>query len=125
MILSIIPYLVLGMILGKLIDFPFQPFIKVSLDWIVAGIQAAFLFFQLRIIKKFLKRRIKETFKVQNIILQYFVLDGAIKMLPSDMSYYLFYAIILILFQGGVLALVQEDLNRYWQQERRRLTLTK
>lgn len=125
LILSIIPYLVLGMILGKLIDFPFQPFIKVSLDWIVAGIQAAFLFFQLRIIKKFLKRRIKETFKVQNIILQYFVLDGAIKMLPSDMSYYLFYAIILILFQGGVLALVQEDLNRYWQQERRRLTLTK
>ena len=51
-------------------------------------------------IKRFLKRRIKESFKVLNIILLYFVLDGTIKMLPSDMPYYLFYAIILILFQG-------------------------
>ncbi|MCH8312866.1 MAG: PrsW family intramembrane metalloprotease [Nitrospinae bacterium] len=125
LILSIIPYFVLGMILGKLMDFPFQPFIKVSLDWIIAGIQAAFLFLQLRIIKRFLKRRIKGTFNVPAIVLQYFILDGSIKMLPSDMSYYLFYAIILILFQGVVLALVQEDLNRYWQQERRRLALTK
>jgi len=125
LIFSIIPYFVLGIILGKLINLPFQSFIKGSLDWIVAGIQTAFLFFQLRMIKRFLKRRIKESFKVMNIILLYFALDGAIKMLPSDMPYYLFYAIILILFQGGVLALVQVDLNRYWQQERRRLAETK
>lgn len=125
LILSIIPYFVLGIFLGKLSDIPFQPFIKGSLDWIVAGIQTAFLFFQLRMIKRFLKRRIKESFKVLNIILLYFALAGAIKMLPSDMPYYLFYAIILILFQGGVLARVQVDLNRYWQQERRRLAETK
>ncbi len=125
LMLSIIPYFVLGMILGKLIDFPFHPFIKVSLDWIVAGIQTAFLFFQLRMIKRFLKRRVKESFKVLTIILQYFILDGAIKMLPADMPYYLFYAIILILIQGGILSLVQVDLNRYWLQERRRLAETK
>ncbi len=125
LILSIIPYFALGIILGKLINFPFQPFIKASLDWIVAGIQTAFLYFQLRMIKRFLKRRIKGSFKVLTIILQYFVLDGAIKMLPSDMPYYPYYAIILILFQGAVLALVQADLNRYWQQERRRLAEAK
>jgi RsiW-degrading membrane proteinase PrsW (M82 family) len=125
LILSIIPYFVLGMFLGKITGFPFQPFMKASLDWVIAGIQTAFLFFQLRMIKRFLKRRIKESFKIQIIVIQYFVLDGAIKMLPSEMSYYPFYAIILILFQGGVLALVQEDLNRYWQQERRRLAETK
>jgi RsiW-degrading membrane proteinase PrsW (M82 family) len=124
LILSIIPYFVLGVILGKLIDFQFQHFFKVSLDWIVAGIQTVFLLFQLRMIKRFLKRRIKESFKVLNITLLYFALDGAIKALPSDMPYYLFYAVILILFQGGVLALVQVDLNRYWQQERRRLAET-
>jgi RsiW-degrading membrane proteinase PrsW (M82 family) len=125
LILSIIPYFVLGIFLGKFINSPFQPFIKGSLDWIVAGIQTAFLYFQLRMIKRFLKRRIKESFKVLNIILLYFALDGTIKMLSSDMPYYLYYAIILILFQGGVLALVQVDLNRYWQQERRRFAETK
>jgi RsiW-degrading membrane proteinase PrsW (M82 family) len=125
LILSIVPYFVLGIFLEKFINSPFQPFLKVSLDWIIAGIQTAFLFFQLRMIKRFLKRRIKESFKILNIILLYFVLDGAIKMLPSNMPYYLFYSIILIFIQGGVLALVQVDLNRYWQQERRRLVDTK
>ena len=125
LIFSIIPYFVLGIVFEKLINPPFQFFIEVSLHWIVAGIQTAFLFFQLRMIKRFLKRRIMESFKVLTIILPYFALDGAIKMLPSDMSFYLLYAIILVLFQGGILALVQADLNRYWQQERRRLAETK
>ncbi len=125
LVLSIIPYFVLGIILARLIDFPFQSFIKASLDWVVAGVQTTFLYFQLRMIKRFLKRRIKESFKVLTIILQYFILDGAIKMLPSDMPYYLFYGIILILLQGAVLALVQADLNRYWQQERGRLVEVK
>jgi len=124
-VLSIIPYLVLGMILEKSIGYQFEPFLKISLDWVVAGIQTAFLFFQLRIIKRFLKRRVKGTFKVLTIILKFFILDGAIKMLPPDMSHYLFYAIVLILFQGWVLADVQRDLNKYWGQERRRLTETK
>lgn len=124
-ILSIIPYFIFGVILGKLNNFQFEPIIKILLDWVVAGIQTAYLFFQLRMIKKFLKRRIKKSFKVLAITFQYFALDGAIKMLPSDMSYYVFYAIILILFQGAVLALVQADLNKYWQQERRRLAKAK
>jgi protease PrsW len=124
-IFSIIPYLVLGMFQGKLIAPQFQTFAKISMDWVIAGIQTAFLFFQLQIIKRFLKRRIKATFKIFPIVLQFFILGGAIKMLPPNMSYYLFYTILLILFQGAVLAHVQGDLNRYWQQERRRLAQTK
>jgi len=122
--LSLIPYLILGMILGKMNHFQFEPVFKITLDWVVAGTRTAFLFFQLRIIKRFLKRRLIGTFSVSIIIIQFFILDGAIKMLPPDMSYYLFYSIVLVLFQGWVLAGVQNDLNSYWQQERRRLTET-
>jgi hypothetical protein len=120
--LSLIPYLILGMILGKVNHLQVEPVFKISLDWVVACARTAFLFFQLRIIKRFLKRRSIGTFSVSTIIVKFFILDGAIKMLPPDMSYYLFYSIILILFQGWVLARVQNDLNSYWQQERRRLT---
>jgi len=124
-ILSIIPYYVFGVVLGKFHGFQFEPFIRISLDWIVAGIQTAFLYFQLRIIKRFLKRRIKRTFKVFTVIFQYFVLNGLIKMLPSDMSFYLFYSINLILIQGWFLVGVQNDLNSYWHLERRRVALIK
>ncbi len=120
-ILSTIPYFILGSILGNSTSNSFGPLFKTSLDWVVAGTQTVFLFFQLRIIKRFLKRRIKGTFRVRPIILQFFILSGAIKMLPPDMSYYLFYSIILTLFQGWILVGIQKDLNSYWQQERRRL----
>lgn len=120
-IFSIIPYFIFGMLLEKLASPSFEPYLKIALDWLVAGVQTIFLFFQLRIIKRFMKRRIKGTFKVLPIVLQFFVLSGAIKMLPSDMTHYLFYAIILILCQGWILVGVQKDLNSYWQLERRRL----
>lgn len=124
-ILSTIPYFIFGVVVGKYDESQFRPFIKILLDWDIAGIQSAFLFFQLAIIKRFLKRRIKGSFRVLIIVLGYFVLDGSIRMLPSDMAYYLFYVIFLVLFQGGVLAVVQNDLNRYWQGERKRLAEAK
>jgi RsiW-degrading membrane proteinase PrsW (M82 family) len=124
-ILSTIPYFILGVVVGKINNFQFEPVIKILLDWIVAGIQTAYLFFQLRIIKNFLKRRIKGTFRVPAIIFPFFILNGSIKMLPPDMSYFLFYSIILILAQGWILVSVQKDLNGYWLQERRRLVETK
>lgn len=124
-IISIIPYFVLGMILRKLDDFQFHTLFMVSLDWIVAGVRTVFLYFQLRIIKRYLKRQLKGTFNILVIVVQFFILDGAIKMLPADMPYYLFYVVTLILFQGWVLASVQNDLNSYWQLERRKLTEAK
>lgn len=124
-IFSTIPYFIYGVILEKSDEFQFKPGIKIFLDWGIAGIQATFLFFQLAIIKKFLKRRIKGSFQVLTIVLGYFVLDGSIRILPSDVAYYLYYAIIMTLVQGGILAVVQNDLNRYWQEERRRSAETK
>jgi len=122
---TIMPYFIYGVLLRKSNGFHFEPFVKVSLDWIVAGIQSSFLYFQLRVIKRFLKRRIGGTFNVISIVFQFFALSGLIKMLPSNMSYFLFYAISLTFFQGWILTSVQNDLNIYWQRERRRLAETK
>jgi len=124
-IFSIIPYFVYGVVVGKSNEIQLKSFIQIFLNWGIAGMQSTFLFFQLATIKRFLKRRIKGSFQILTIVLAYFILDGSIRILSSDMAYYLFYVIILILFQGGVLALVQNDLNRYWQEERGRMAETK
>ncbi|MFQ5449226.1 MAG: PrsW family intramembrane metalloprotease [Nitrospinaceae bacterium] len=123
-IVSIIPYFIYGMVLASSIEFKWEGFIKISLDLTVAGIRSVFLFFQLRILKRFLKRRIKGSFGVLTIVLAYFVLDTAIKLLSLGTPFYLLLTIILVLGQGGVLAVVQKDLNRYWKLERERIADT-
>lgn len=95
-----------------------ESFSMIAFHGALAGVQAAFLFFQIRMIKRFLKRRIKGTFRVFPIALAFFVLSGLSHLLPPDMPYYLFFLTVSILGQGGILAFVQKDLNIYWRIER-------
>ena len=50
----------------------------------------------------------------------FFILSGLKKTLSPTINYYLFIEMILIFFQGLVLAFVQRDLNRYWKHENER-----
>jgi RsiW-degrading membrane proteinase PrsW (M82 family) len=115
---AIIPYFVYGVILGESGLSQFHPFMKFSFDWVIAGIQAGFLFFQLRIIKRFLKRKMKGTFNVGGVVFGFFILNGLGKLWSPDLNYYWFAVVILVVCEGIVLAFVQKDLNAYWKLER-------
>jgi len=114
---AIIPYFVYGVILGKSGLSQFPPYVKIPFDLVIAAIPAIFLFFQIRILKRFLKRKIKGTFNVGAIILGFFVLNGLGKMWSLNLSYYWIAAITFIVCEGIVLAFVQKDLNTYWKLE--------
>jgi len=116
---AVIPYFIYGVILGDSGLPQLHPFAKILFDLVIAGIQAGFLFFQLRILKRFLKRKMKGTFRVGVIVLGFFVLNGLGKLWSSDLFYDWFVVLILIVCEGIVLAFVQRDLNTYWQLERR------
>jgi RsiW-degrading membrane proteinase PrsW (M82 family) len=115
---AIFPYFVYGVILGESAVPQFHSSVKISFDLVIAGIPAIFLFFQLRILKRFLKRKMKGTFNVGIIVIGFFVLNGLGKLWPPNVSYYWFAVMILIVFEGIVLAFVQKDLNAYWKLER-------
>jgi protease PrsW len=116
---AIIPYFVYGVVLGRSGLSQFHPLVKILFDLVIAGIQAGFLFFQLRIIKRFLKRKIKGSFNLVWIVLGFFVLNGLGKLWSSHLFYDWFVVMILIVCEGIVLAFVQRDLNAYWKLERR------
>lgn len=117
---AVIPYYFYGIALGKFDILEFSLLVKHVFHLGLSGIQAVFLFFQLRVMKRFLKRKMKGTYRVMAIVLGFFVFQGLGRMLPPDVSYYLVFAIIFILGEGVVLAFVQKDLNTYWDIERDR-----
>jgi protease PrsW len=119
---AIIPYFIYGMVLGGMGLSQFHPFVKISFDLIIAGIQAAFLLFQLRIVKRFLKRKMKGTFSVGVIVLGFFILNSLGKLWSADLAYYWLAVMILVACEGIVLAFVQKDLNAYWKLGRRKKT---
>jgi RsiW-degrading membrane proteinase PrsW (M82 family) len=115
---TIIPYFVYGVILGESGLSQFPSYVKIPFDLIIAAIPAVFLFFQLRILKRFLKRKMKGTFSVGIIVLGFFVLNGLGKLWALSFSYYWFAVIVFIVCEGIILAFVQKDLNAYWKLER-------
>ncbi len=117
---AVIPYYLYGIALERFGVTQFSLWVLHVFHFGLAGVQAAFLFLQLRLIKRFLKRKLKGTFRVTAITLGFFALNGLGRMLPPDFSYYLVSAIIFILCEGVVLAYVQKDLNAYWKIERDR-----
>lgn len=117
---AVVPYYLYGIALERFGVTEFSLLVKHLFHFGLAGIQAAFLFFQLRLMKRFLKRKLKRTFRVTTITLGFFVLNGLGRMLPPDLSYYLLFAMIVIVCEGVVLAFVQKDLNAYWETERDR-----
>ena len=94
-----------------------SPVADISFDLAVAGTETAFLFFQFQMFSGFLKKKLTKPFSVPAIILGFFILSGLKKVLPLTIPFYLFWEMVLILIQGGVLAIVQRDLNLYWRLE--------
>jgi RsiW-degrading membrane proteinase PrsW (M82 family) len=117
---AIVTYFIYGMVLEESGLSQFHPFVKILFDLTIAGIQAAFLFFQLRIIKRFLKRKMKGTFSVVAIVLGFFILNGLGKLWSPGLPYYWLAILIFVACEGIVLAFVQKDLNAYWKLERKK-----
>jgi protease PrsW len=120
-IFTILPYFFYGVILNILDLGQASPLVDIFFNLVVAGIETTFLYFQFQMFSGFLKKKLEKPFSVPVIILSLFILSGLKKILPSTIPYYLIWEMVLILFQGGVLAIVQRDLNLYWELENERV----
>jgi len=121
---TIIPSFIYGFVLGKWQNYSFDPPIEIAFNILMAGIEAAFLFFLLRMIRGFFNDAQKKSFPMGLTVLMFFALSVLRKFLPLDISFYWGLEFILILLQGGVLAVVQQHLNVYWALEREKLADT-
>jgi len=120
-VFTILPYFVYGVIKKKLLlTGAGGPVADALLDLFVAAIESAFLYYQFQMFSGFLKKKLKKSFSVSIIILSFFVLSGLRKVLLPTIPFYIFWEMVLILTQGGVLAFVQRDLNLYWKLENER-----
>jgi RsiW-degrading membrane proteinase PrsW (M82 family) len=120
-IFTILPYFFYGVTLKFLDLGQGSSLANIFFNLAVAGIEATFLYFQFQMFSGFLKKKLEKSFSVPIIILSLFILSGLRKVLPSTIPYYLVFEMVLILFQGGVLAIVQRDLNLYWELENERV----
>jgi len=116
-VFTILPYFIYGVIQKALDIHGPNPVTDISFDLVIAGTEAAFLFFQFQIFSGFLKKKLTKSFSVTTIILGFFILSGLKKVLPMTVPFYIFWEMVLILIQGGILAIVQRDLNLYWRIE--------
>lgn len=119
-VFAFIPYYLYGTVMGLLNKDPFAPYIFLPFNLLIAGIETSFWFFQFTMIKRFMKETLKKSFPLMIIVLIIFALSGVRKLIPSGIPHYLIADFVLILFQGGVLAFVQKDLNIYWKLEKDR-----
>lgn len=124
-VFTTIPFFAYGTLLEKWKAHPFGPSFEISFNVTMAGIEAAFLYFLFRMISKFLNKKQKISFPILSIVSMFFVLSGMRKLLPPELPYYWWLEFILILLQGGVLAIAQKHLNVYWTREKERLAKRK
>ncbi|MBC8283684.1 MAG: PrsW family intramembrane metalloprotease [Nitrospinae bacterium] len=120
-IFTILPYFFYGVLHSVLGSSQPRPLADAFFNLAVAGIETTFLYFQFQMFSGFLKKKLKKPFSVPVIILSFFILSALKKVLPETIPYYLVWEMILILIQGGVLAIVQRDLNLYWELENERV----
>lgn len=120
-VFTIIPFYIYGDVLRGLEKNIFDPAIFIPFNFFMACVETVFLFVLLRMIKGFLDEKMKKSFPLFMIVLMFFVLSVTRKLLPTDLSYYLFFEMTLIMLQGGVLAFVQKDINNYWKLGKRTL----
>jgi len=116
-VFTILPYFIYGVIQKALDMHGLNLVTDISFDLVIAGTEAAFLFFQFQIFSGFLKKKLTKSFSVTTIVLGFFILSGLKKVLPMTVPFYIFWEMVLILIQGGILAIVQRDLNLYWRIE--------
>lgn len=116
---TIIPFFIYEAVFGEWV--PFDPAVGVSFNVLMAGVEAAFLFFLLRTIQRFFNEEQKKAFPMVFVVLMFFAVSSLRKILPGDIPFYWGWECGLILLQGGVLAVVQKHLNGYWALEREKL----
>jgi protease PrsW len=119
-IFTILPYFFYGVIQNALEVREVNPVVDISFNLSVAGIEAAFLYFQFQMFSGYLKKKLERPFSVPVVILVFFILSGLKKILSPTIPFYILWEMVLILFQGGILAVVQRDLNLYWKLENER-----
>lgn len=118
--LTVIPYYIYGDILRALEKDIFNPANFIPFNIIMACLEAGFLFVLLQMIKRYLNEKINSTFPLFKIVFLFFALSVIRKILPSNLSYYMLVEMGVILLQGGVIAIVQKDLNTYWKLGKRK-----
>jgi hypothetical protein len=118
---AVIPYFVYGVVLEGSGLSRFSLLVEVSFNLLIAVIPAVFLFIQLRILKRFLKRKMKGTFNVELIVFGFLLFNGLAKVWSLNMPFYWFGIIVFTVCEGIVLAFVQKDLNAYWKLEGERV----
>jgi RsiW-degrading membrane proteinase PrsW (M82 family) len=116
-IFTILPYFIYRIIRYALDISAFSNVVDISFNLSIAGIEAGFLYFQFKMFSVFFKNKLAKPFSVEIIILGFFVLSVLKKLLEPTIPLYLFWEILLIFFQGGVLGIVQRDLNQFWRVE--------
>ncbi|MBT5471772.1 MAG: PrsW family intramembrane metalloprotease, partial [Nitrospina sp.] len=120
-IFSILPYFVYGVLQRTLdLNVVSGSVTDISFDLVVAALESAFLYSQFQMFSGFLAKKLKKSISVPMVILSFFILSGLKKVLLPTAPFYLFWEMVLILIQGGVLAFVQRDLNLYWKLENER-----
>jgi RsiW-degrading membrane proteinase PrsW (M82 family) len=116
-IFTILSYFVYRIILYAIDTHALKPVVDISFNLAVAGIEAGFLYFQFKMFSGFFKNRLAKPFSITVILLGFFILSVLKKLLEPTTPFYLFWQIILIFFQGGILGIVQRDLNLFWKIE--------
>ncbi|PIR00891.1 MAG: hypothetical protein COV66_03420 [Nitrospinae bacterium CG11_big_fil_rev_8_21_14_0_20_45_15] len=116
-ILTILPYFFYRIAPNALGMQRASPEMDIFFNLAMAGIETVFLYFQFKMFARFLKNKLEKPFSITLIICLFFILSALKKTLPQTVPYYLIWEILLIFLQGGVLAIVQNDLNLYWKAE--------
>ena len=116
-IFTILPYFIFRIILFALDIHTLNPAVGITFNLVIAGIEASFLYFQFQMFSVFFKNKLAKPFSVLIIILGFFILSALKKLLEPTIPFYLFWEITLIFLQGGILGIVQRDLNLFWRFE--------
>ncbi len=120
-VLTVLPFFVLGTVLKALGQKPADSGAVVPFMLALAVIETVFVFFLLRTVKRILNERLQRSFTVVFIVVLFFASSVVRKVLPPGFQFYWWFEILIIWVQGGILALVQKDLNAYWHLEGRRV----
>ena len=121
-VVTILPYYFYG-VFQKVFEWQgTNPVVDISLNLAMAGTETAFLYFQFKMFSGFLNKKLQNPFSVSITVLGFFILSGTKKILSPTIPFYLAWEMVLILIQGGVLAIVQRDLNLFWKFENERIS---
>lgn len=117
--LTLIPFFLYGAIMEGMDVYAFPPAVDIAFNFLMVALETTLLYFLLRIVHTWISRRIRKgIFSLPATVTLFFFFGALRKLLPLDIANYWWFEITLIWLQGGVLATVQRDINRYWLRER-------